>query len=188
MKHIKLASAAAIAMGLAFAGSASAQSNSGGTITFTGSVSDATCTVSGGAGTNNGTGNFIVALDQAQVGDLDSATKTANPKNFNVQIGGPGQGSCTDGTIATMTFVAGNTVDPATGALINQLSGEATNTQIQLLDATGNVIDLAANSYSATATVANNTATIPFTAQYLATGAATPGLVSTDVVYGVTFN
>jgi major type 1 subunit fimbrin (pilin) len=192
MKHIKLASAAAIALGLAIAGSASAQTSAGGTITFTGSVADATCTVSGGAGTNGGTGNFIVALDQVTPGDFAAAGATAGPKPFSVQIGAPGQTSCVNGSIGTMSFLTSSPqIDAANGNLKNALTGEATNTEIQLLDGTTQApINLASGSYSvASPAVANNTATIPFVAQYYADGGIpTAGLVSTSVVYKVVFN
>lgn len=191
MKQIKIVSAIALTLGLAIAGSASAQSSSGGTITFTGSVTDATCTVTGGTGTSGGTGNFSVALDQVDASVLAAAGDTANPKVFDVIIGGPGQGTCTDGKVASMSFLPSSIyIDAATGALSNALTGEATNTEIQLVDGTSTTpIDLRTGAYTATATIANNTATIPFTAQYLAVnGAATPGLVSTNVVYAVTYN
>ncbi|RDS84183.1 fimbrial protein [Dyella psychrodurans] len=190
MKQFKIASAIALTLGLAIAGSASAQSSSGGTITFTGSVTDATCTVTGGTGTSGGTGNFSVALDQVDASVLSAAGVTANPKMFDVIIGGPGQGTCEDGKVASMSFLPSSIyIDAATGALSNALSGEATNTEIQLLDSTNAVIDLRMGAVAGMATIANNTATIPFTAQYLAVnGAATPGLVSTNVVYAVTYN
>lgn len=191
MKSIKLASATAIALGLAFAGSASAQS--GGTITFTGSVADATCTVSGGPGTDGGQGSFVVNLDEADPANLAADGNTTEPLQFNVIIGGVGQGSCVDGTIAAMSFLSSSPqVDAATGALRNVVGdGGAGNTQIQVLEggATGTAINLAAGTYSVNATVANNTATIPFGAQYLAVGgAATPGLIRTAVLYRVTYN
>ena len=190
MKHIKLASAAALVMGVALAGTATAQTAAGGTITFTGAVNDTTCTISGGSGTNSGTGNFIVALDPAQPADLASAGAVAKPHAFSVVIGGPGQTSCTNGRVASMKYlVSSPQIDATTGALRNALAGEATNVQVQLRDSTG-VINLADPTYSVDSPqIADNTATIPFTAQYLAVGgAATPGLVSTSVVYGITYN
>lgn len=190
MKQIKIVSAIAVTLGLALAGSASAQSSYGGTITFTGAVSDSTCTVSGGAGTSGATGNFSVALTPVAATDLAAAGDTAGPTNFSLTIGGPGQAGCTNGNIAAISFMPSSTqIDAATGALANALSGEATNVEVQLVDAAGTVINLADPSFQATATIANNTATIPFTAQYLAVGgAATPGSVQTNVVYQLTYN
>ena len=190
MKHIKLASALVVAMGLAAAGVASAQSANGGTITFTGSVTDSTCTISGGGGTNGGTGNFTVALDSVAATDLAAAGVTANAKPFTVTIGGPGQGTCLDGKVATLSFLTSSPqIDAATGALTNALAGQATNTEIQLMDSTGAPINLADPSYSVNSpAIANNTAQINLQAQYYATGAATSGLVSTSVVYAIAYN
>lgn len=193
MKNIKIVSASAIALGLAFAGSASAQS--AGTISFIGSVADATCTVSGGAGANPGVGSFSVDLVQADPADLDTAGDTINAKTFNVVIGGPGQASCVNGTIATMSFLANSPqIDAATGNLNNALPANqngAENVQIQLLNGGqgGAAINLATGSYSAVSpAVANNTAIIPFGVQYFATGAATPGVINTSVGYQVVYN
>lgn len=190
MKQIKIVSAIALTMGLAIAGSASAQSSYGGTITFTGAVSDSTCTVSGGAGTSGATGNFSVALTPVAATALSAAGDVAGPTNFSLVIGGPGQTGCVNGDIAAISFMPSSTqIDATTGALANTLSGQATNVQVQLLDDTGAPINLADPSYQATATIANNTATVPFTAQYLAVGgAATPGSVQTNVVYQLTYN
>jgi major type 1 subunit fimbrin (pilin) len=191
MKHIKLASALIVAMGIAAAGVASAAASTGGTITFTGAVTDETCTVTGGAGTNGGTGNFTVALDPVPASALAAATDTAGNKTFEVIIGGPGQSTCVDGKVATMSFVPSSPqIDPATGALVNALSGQATNTEVQVLDGTGTAIALndPANGVTFPA-IANNTATVDFQAQYLAVnGGATAGLVSTDVLYQVVYN
>jgi major type 1 subunit fimbrin (pilin) len=190
MKHVHLASALALVMGLAAATSASAAASAGGTITFTGVVTDATCTVKGGSGTNGGTGNFSVALDSVEAAALAAAGQTANPKLFDVIIGGPGQGTCQNGKVATMSFLTSSTqIDPTTGALANALAGEATNVQIQLLGSANAVINLADPANARQATIVGNTATIPYTARYLAVnGAATPGLVSTSVVYSVSYN
>lgn len=189
MKCNKIALAAALVLGLGAVGSAGAASSNGGTITFTGSVDDTTCTVTGGSGTDGGQGNFSVALAPALPSDLPDGA-TAKPKPFSVQIGGPGQGSCTDGKVARMSFLtASPRIDASTGALTNALSGEAENVQIQLSDSKGN-INLADPAYfQDSPPIANNTAVIPFSAHYLAHGGdATPGLISTSVVYAVTYN
>ncbi|HTV87250.1 MAG TPA: fimbrial protein [Dyella sp.] len=189
MKNYKLAAVAALIGGFLVAGSAFA-ADDGGTITFTGAVSSATCSLTGGAGTDGGSGNFTVALNSVAVTDLATAGATANAKDFSINIGAPGQASCTNGTVATMTFVTSSPqIDAATGALKNVLAGEATNTQVQLTDSSGAVINLANPAYSVSSpAIVNNTAQISLRAQYYATGAATPGLVSTSVQYGITYN
>ena len=190
MKFVTIASAAAA---LLLATSAQAASTTGGTITFTGVVNDATCTVSGGSGTDGGTGNFAVALDPVNANLLGAAGNTANPKVFDVIIGGAGQGTCEDGKIASMSFLPSSTqIDPVTGALRNILVGEATNVQIELADDAAQAINLAVPGQSWDATigdVAPNTGKIQFQAHYLAVnGASTPGLVNTNVVYAVVYN
>jgi major type 1 subunit fimbrin (pilin) len=191
MKHIKLASALVVAMGITAAGVASAAASTGGTITFTGAVTDQTCTIKGGSGTNGGTGNFTVALDPIPASDLAAAGDVGGNKPFDVIVGGAGQTTCEDGKVAAMSFeVSSPQIDAVTGALKNALAGQATNTEVQVLDGTGTVIALndPANVVNSPAIV-GNTATIPFQAQYLAVGGgATAGLVSTDVLYQVVYN
>ncbi|WP_130617566.1 fimbrial protein [Dyella amyloliquefaciens] len=188
MKNVKLATAL-FALGFVAIGSAAHASSNGGTITFTGAVTDETCTVTGGAGTDGGTGNFTVALDPVAASKLPSAGSFANKKPFQVIIGGQGQGSCQDGKVATMSFLASSPRVNPNGNLDNALTGQATNTQVQVLDATGTAIALNTGTWSVNSpAIANNTATIDFGAQYFATGAATPGLVSTSVIYAVTYN
>ena len=190
MKGIKFVSAVAMATGILVMGSAQAQSANGGTIRITGAVTDATCTITGGPGTDAGAGNVAVALDPVAAVSLAAAGNTANRKPFSLIIGGPGQGSCVDGKVARLSFnVASPRVDAATGTLTNALVGQATNTNIQMTNGTGTAINLAspANGVDSPA-IANNTATIDLGAQYYATGAATPGLVETSVQYGVTYN
>lgn len=191
MKHIKLASALVVAMGIVAVGTASAAASSGGTITFTGAVTDQTCTIKGGSGTDGGTGNFTVALEPVPATELASAGDFAGNKPFQVVIGGPGQSTCEDGKVATLSFeISSPRIDAATGALTNTLAGQAANTQVQVLDGDGKVIMLndPANGVQSPA-IANNTAIIPFQAQYLAVGGgAKAGLVSTEVLYGVTYN
>lgn len=189
MKQIQLASAIALVMGLAVSSAASAMTT-GGTITFTGVVTDATCTIKGGSGTDGGEGNFTVALQPVAATQLSASGATANAKDFQVILGGPGQGTCEDGKVARMSFLPSSPrVDPATGTLTNALTGEAGNTNIQVLDGAHAAVDLRdpANGVDFPA-IANNTAIVDLAAQYYATAAATPGLVSTSVVYSVVYN
>lgn len=190
MKNFKIASAIALALGIAVVGSASAAASSGGTITFNGALTDQTCTIKGGSGTDGGTGSFIVALDTIPATDIKASGDTAAWKPFAVIIGGPGEGTCENGKVAHMAFeVSSPRIDAATGALTNALTGEATNAEIQVTKSDKTAINLAdpANGVDSPA-IANNTATINLGAQYLGTGAATAGKVSTSVLYGVTYN
>lgn len=188
MKHIKLASAIAFVLGVAAVGTASA--STGGTITLTGSVSDATCTVSGGTGTDGGTGNFNVALDQASLADVATAGTVSHNKPFQVMIGGPGQSSCAAGTVATMGFLPSSTqIDAATGALQNALASGAKNVEIQLADSVGTAIDLTTGATQMVTVATGATqATLDYSAQYLPTAVGTSGLISTSVVYNVDYN
>lgn len=191
MKSIKFVSAVALAAGVLVMGSAQAQSTSfaGGDIRITGSVTDATCTITGGPGTDGGTGNVGVALDPVAATSLQKAGDVANRKPFTLIIGGPGQGSCVDGKVAELSFnVASSRIDAATGTLTNALVGEATNTNIQMTDETGTALDLANPAVLIESPeIANNTSTLKLGAQYYATGAATPGLVDTSVQYRVKY-
>ena len=189
MKSIKFASAIALAAGVLVMGNAQAQAANGGTIRITGAVTDATCTIKGGAGTDGGTGNVGVALDPVQATALPASGRTAGHKAFQLIIGGPGEGSCVDGKVAELSFnVASPRIDAATGTLTNALVGQATNTNIQMTNGTAaGVLNLARPAtVIKSPTIVDNTSTIDLGAQYYATGAATPGLVDTSVQYGVT--
>lgn len=190
MKHIKLASAIAVIMGMAAAGSASAASSAGGVITFHGQINDETCTVQGGSGTDGGRDNFSVTLASVGASQLASAGATAALKPFQVIIGGPGQGTCEDGKVGSMYFLPSSPqVSAATGNLTNVLAGESTKAEIQLLKGNNSVIDLRSQaSGQQNFTIANNTATLDYQAQYYATGAATPGKLETNVIYAVVYN
>lgn len=188
MKQLQIAAAIALAMGLGFASHANAAAVSGGTITFTGLVTDDTCPVTGGAGTDGGKNDFIVALKSVNTSDLAVAGNVAGKKPFDVLIGGPGSG-CDTSKVASMKFLPSSPrVDALTGTLTNALAGEATNTNIQLLDSADAVINLADPSIEFDGTFIGDTATIKYSAQYLAVnGPATAGLVSTSVVYSVNY-
>ncbi len=191
MKSIKFASAIALAAGVLVMGTAQAQSANGGTIRITGSVTDATCTITGGAGTDGGTGNVGVALDPVAATALKDDGDVANHKAFQLIIGGPGQGSCVDGKVAELSFnVASPRIDAATGTLTNALVGQATHTNIQMTDGTAaGTLNLASPATAIKSpAIANNTSTINLGAQYYSTGGATPGLVDTSVQYGVKYN
>lgn len=190
MKHIKLASALVVAMGIAAAGSVSA-ATSGGTITFTGQVTDTTCAISGGSGTTGGKDNFTVPLDPIAETTLNTQGN-GNPHPFNMQINADNDSDCVAKT-ATFSFdVASQMIDPVTGALKNNTGAAyAQNTQIQLLNSSNQVINLAdpASATLPVVNLTNNQGTISLIAQYLAPNKnASAGEVRTNVQYNVIYN
>lgn len=190
MKSIKFVSAVALAAGMLVMGSAQAQSNSG-TLSFRGLVADQTCTITGGPGTNGEEGNISVTLDTVAPASLAAAGNQAGHHPFTLIVGGSGQGSCENGKVGHLTFRSAGTVDPVTGTMRNTtVTGGAANTNVQLTRGTAtSVIDLNNPAETVDSTViANNTATILLGAQYYATGAASAGLVNSNVQYVVSYN
>lgn len=190
MKSLKYIPTLALVAGLVAAGASHATTIGGGTITFMGTIADSSCSVEGGAGTDGGLDDFMVVLDPVKAFELSAAGATAKPKEFQIVIGGPGQGTCQDGKVASMYFLPESPeVNAQTGNLKNVLPDEAGNVEVQLL--TGDKTPINLNSPQAglqQATVANNTATLSYFAQYSATAPATPGLLETNVLYAVDYN
>lgn len=149
-----------------------------GTINIGGTVAAATCAVAAPA-------TFTVNLPTMSTAQLNAAGVTAGNTNFSVSVTG-----CTGSpTSATMYFEAGSTVDTVSGRLNN--TGTATNVQIQLLNATGAVVDLskAAGAQNSTAaTIVSSAAKMNYTARYYATAAAGVGTVISTVTYSVIYN
>ncbi|WP_099047200.1 fimbrial protein [Collimonas pratensis] len=169
---------------------AGAAQASDGTITFSGKLTSVTCGVHGGEAGATG-GNFTVVLPPLSTKALASKGAVAGSTGFNIVVGGAEDTGCTDGTKASVHF-------EATSPLINSASGNlkltsdstAANVEVQISDASaGNaLINLFTNRTSTPVVIAKNTATLPFTAQYIATGVATPGTVNTNVQYSISFN
>ncbi|WNL46347.1 fimbrial protein [Dyella sp. BiH032] len=191
MKHIKLAAAAAFVVGLTAAGSASADN---GVIRFTGTVSDATCVVSGGAGTTGQIGNFTVDLPTVPTTALAAPGDTAGRKPFQIVFSDGNGGGCdpAGGTNAHFRYLASSQpVDASTGNLMNtltQIEGAADNVQLQLLDNANAVIDLRNDAGRDHALDANAPVAVTYGVEYVATGASTAGGVRSFVEYQVTYN
>lgn len=170
-----------------------AASAADGTITFTGEVQGLTCVVSGGTGTTVGTGgDFSVALDKVQTSSLATAGAAAGGKRFTINLSAGSGASCPNGTRAAILFEPSSPgIDSASGNLKNTATtNPAANVEVQILDAgAGNApIDLRLGNKSQEVTVASNTATLPFIAQYLASGgAASAGQVASSVQYSVVY-
>lgn len=167
-------------------------SASDGTITFNGDITDTTCTVTGGTGTDGAAQNVTVTLPTVSTTALGTAGQTAGDTQFQLIIGASGQTGCTNGKIASLHFEPSQSpmIDATTGNLKNSTaSGSATNVQVAVLNDKKAVINLNTSANSTQATIANNTATLTYYGQYVATGgASTAGTVNTNVVYSVAYN
>lgn len=185
MKHIKLAAAAAFVLGVAAAGSASADN---GDITFTGSVTDGTCVVSGGTGTNQGQGNFTVALDPIEARNLAAAAAVGGRKNFHVVFSDGNGGPCAAAlTQAKFRFTPSPNVN--TNGRLNNIAGvagRAENVELQLLDG-ATAIDLTRHVAKSVALSTTGPTITEFGVEYYATAAATAGGVLSDVIYEATY-
>jgi major type 1 subunit fimbrin (pilin) len=159
-----------------------------GTLTFTGKITEATCTVTGTGGAV-GSGTVAVALDTFSKATLDAANKTVGDKPFQIALSGA---DCTDGKIYKMGFQGGGANADANGNLNNSLTGvtAATNVQVRLLNATGQVVNFKTDANGPVSTaIAGNNGTIDLTAQYMAyPAAATAGDLSTSVEFVLSHN
>jgi major type 1 subunit fimbrin (pilin) len=164
-----------------------------GTITFTGTISDATCIVTGGGetGAESANGSFTVNLKPVSTTALSAAGKKAGDTPFHISLSGA---NCPNGKFANVSWerASSTNIDNATGNLKNSTaSGSATRVQVVLSDDSKQAIDLRVpvTNPSAGKAIANNTARFDYWAQYIATGgAATSGTVNTDIVYSIIYN
>ncbi|AQV98722.1 fimbrial protein [Cupriavidus necator] len=185
MTHTKLLAAlivAGTAMGAQFAHAA----NADGTITFNGMIIAQTCTINGNG---SGSKDFTVTLPAVSASTLGTAGNTAGQTPFQIALT-----NCTPNTGNVHTFFeAGPTTDTTTGNLILAAgAGNATNVQIRLLNGgAGNTPIKAgfadASQNSSSVAITSGSATLPYYAQYYATGAATAGIATTTVMYSVAY-
>jgi major type 1 subunit fimbrin (pilin) len=194
MKKTLFSAALAVAFGLVATQACAVD----GKITFNGQIIDTNCTVTGG-GNASGNGDIIVTLPPVSVSALSTAGDIAGQVPFSLILGGGA--NCTNGKTAALWVEIPSTpnLDVATGALKN--TGSATNVEVQMLNGnTQNQINLGintvvtngatilANSNQPAATVTGNTATLNYVGQYLATGAATAGTVTSYLTYSMQYN
>lgn len=180
MKHIKMAT---LGLGLVVATSASADM---GLITFVGSVSDSTCAVSGGSGTNGAPANFSVALDPVQTTTLNAIGKTANRKTYEVVFSDGKGGSCASTTItkAHFYFVASSPSVNTDGRMRNILGPTgAQNVEMQMLDESNAVVVLNRHPRKDVTLATTGPTVLKYGVQYYATGVATAGNFRSDVIY-----
>lgn len=152
-----------------------------GQITFNGEVTAQTCTISG----NGSAKDFTVTLPTVSTSALAAAGETAGRTPFNIALTG-----CTpDSGDVRVHFEQGPTVDTSTGRLKLEAGG-AQNVQISLLNSDLTAIRLGqaeASQNSLPVAISNGSATLPFFAEYYATGQATPGAANSNVMYTLTY-
>ncbi|WP_050462953.1 fimbrial protein [Herbaspirillum autotrophicum] len=153
-----------------------------GTITFNGNVQSTTCIIS----VNDGNKDGAVNLPTAKTTDLaaDGAKFGATP--FSIKLTGcVAAGGATLASTVKPYFV-GSAVNTA-GRLNNTLADGAQRVNLELLNASNDsVINLAAARGSQgadQAAINNGAATLNYKARYYATGAATAGLVRSNVQF-----
>ena len=191
MKFTAISTAATL-LALTAALSRPAFATNDGVINFTGLVTDVTCTVEGAA---PGTGAVVkdVNLGGVSASRLATAGSRANLTGFTIRIGGPGEGSCTNGRTAMVAFdPTSPAIDVATGRL--NIDGydapsdttNAKNVQVEVTNRDGSPINVYTEK-SEGVVIADNQAIIPLAAQMYASGAATEGTVKTRVGFLVEY-
>ncbi len=148
-----------------------------GKVTINGKVTDQTCTV------DTSSKNITVILPTVSKSTLFAAGETAGRTPFFVKLT-----NCSIGQVTTY-FEPGATVDSTTGRLNNQAAGSpATRVQVQLLTDNGVVLPILGVPPTDPAqwkviSSSGGAATLNYFAEYIATGAATAGDVTTSVQY-----
>lgn len=171
-----LLSAALIAgFGVAAFASQTARATDG-TITFNGQVNATTCTINGGSP------DFTVNLPPVATTTLAASGNTAGQTQFNIALT-----ACTAGTTASTFFEQGANVDTTTGNLVS--TGGASNVQLQLLNSNGTsaINLLTPSTNTTTADISTGSGTLTYYVQYFATGASTPGTVSSTEQYTIAY-
>lgn len=178
-----------LAMSLGFVSSGVTAND--GTITFVGSITAATCDISGGDESNPNQGaDFTVTLPNVSTTALAAPGLLAGDTPFYINLSGS---QCENGRVANVIFerAQSTNIDAATGNLKNHtVTGAAKNVQVRLLNQDKKVLNLnLANVSHQPVTIASHTAQFKYWGQYIATGgAAGGGTVNTDVVYSISYN
>ena len=164
---------------------------SDGQINFKGSLTDSTCQIAIDGSASPAT----VVLPTLSTASLATSGTTGGRTQFNIELSG-----CT-GLVTTSTaaayFEGGATVDSVTNNLVNTTSTGAGNVQLQLVDVqSDSAIKVGHNSQSSTSTpvvipntagASTGTTILPYAVQYYATGATTPGLVTSNVSFSINY-
>jgi major type 1 subunit fimbrin (pilin) len=150
-----------------------------GRINFTGTLLDQTCTVT----VNNQARLATVALPNISAASLGEAGKVAGDTFFQIELS-----SCAGAaTKANAYFTANSGVDPVTGNLVNR--GTATNVQLELSDKSGEIrVGWPRQSTRGQKfDIANGGVIMPYVVKYVATGAVSPGTVSSFATFDISY-
>ncbi|MCP1107553.1 type 1 fimbrial protein [Serratia nevei] len=158
------------------------QATGTGTINFSGTVTATTCDVL----VNGESADGNVILPTVSDSQLSTASWTAGRTTFELALQ-----NC-EGALKTASafFEAGPGVD-ANGRLRN-LTGTAQNVALQLREGSGSFNPIVAGSSGQVSnaiyyTVTNGAATLPYSVEYYAMGAASAGTVVSNVVYSLQY-
>ncbi|EAW8006438.1 type 1 fimbrial protein [Salmonella enterica subsp. enterica serovar Anatum] len=157
--------------------SSSAMAVSDNTITFQGEVSDETCSVV----INGNQAKPVVLLPTVSTKELSEQGKTAGPITFDIGLSG-----CTgskDKTTKISTVFVGNQVT-SNGNLGN--TGSAKNVEVQLLDTSGEPINLT-GGFTGDGDLQLEPNASEASARYYSTGKAEAGTVAATLQYAVSY-
>ena len=178
-KHVlAMVIATAMVSGVAMNAQADTGTVSGGTVNFVGQVVNAACSVAADSV------DQTVTLSQVRTVKLTTKGMQANQKeDFKIVLE-----DC-DTTVSQNAAVIFNGQQDAAlaGSLANTAgAGSATNVALQLFGPDGNVLNI--GDTSSNVKLINGENTIPLSVDYIATGAATPGNVSSTATFQMVYS
>jgi len=178
-KHVlAMVIATAMVSGVAMNAQADTVTVSGGTVNFVGQVVNAACSVAADSV------DQTVTLSQVRTVKLTTKGMQANQKeDFKIVLE-----DC-DTTVSQNAAVIFNGQQDAAlaGSLANTAgAGSATNVALQLFGPDGNVLNI--GDTSSNVKLINGENTIPLSVDYIATGAATPGNVSSTATFQMVYS
>nr|WP_279077847.1 fimbrial protein [Hafnia alvei] len=151
-----------------------------GTIDFTGDINSNTCSVS----VKDGNGNAVVNMGSVQASSLKKANDIAGGSSFTVNIE-KNEDCDLAGKTGTIRFttMSGTAGDKQQYLALKKVDGVAENVAIRITDANDNLINIGSD----TTQEYDLTKPIRFTANYIATGAATAGKADAKAGFVITY-
>ncbi|WP_065503125.1 fimbrial protein [Burkholderia stabilis] len=193
MKIAKSTTALSLFVAVAGLAAASAAHASDGTINFTGSVVASTCKI------NEGVNDLSVTLPKASTNQLAAEGATAGRTPFKLTLTGCTTDKEENGTTipapvnkVSVAFEPGPNVNLATGRLTLTGADAAKNVEIGILNDKYQAIKVGAESSAQNSQIVDidttaGTATLQYSAQYVATGEATGGSANSFVTYSLIY-